>query len=230
MKNGERPIANPYVVLREEFDDWAILFNPDSSGRGFGLTPTGVCLWKLLDGEHPLDALLEEMRAHAEGVPEGASDHIEAFVDELVAEGLAGFGITGRGPEKGSYAPPGESSEVNTLNDESPLKAEGLAPTFTQRRFNVDQGPQPVEKKIPYEKPELIDFQADRRAHGAFGTACTNTGSSATATCSTGHLAAQNCTCGASTLPPTNCATGSYAFSTCGDGSSVGSSSCGTGA
>jgi SynChlorMet cassette protein ScmD len=68
MKDNERPIANPYVVLREEFDDWAILFNPDT-GRGFGLSPTGVYLWKLLDGEHPIDDLFEEIRGHSENVP-----------------------------------------------------------------------------------------------------------------------------------------------------------------
>jgi hypothetical protein len=33
IKNGDKPIANPYVMLREEFDDWAVLFNPDT-GRG----------------------------------------------------------------------------------------------------------------------------------------------------------------------------------------------------
>jgi SynChlorMet cassette protein ScmD len=51
MKNNKTPIANPHVVLREEFDDWAILFDPDS-GRGFGLSPTGAYVWKLLDGKH----------------------------------------------------------------------------------------------------------------------------------------------------------------------------------
>ena len=32
----EKPIANPLIVLREEFDDWAILFDPDT-GDAFGL-------------------------------------------------------------------------------------------------------------------------------------------------------------------------------------------------
>ncbi len=50
MTDDHKPIVNPYVQLREEFDDWAILFNPDT-GRGFGLNPTGVRVWKLLDGE-----------------------------------------------------------------------------------------------------------------------------------------------------------------------------------
>ena len=62
MKNDEKPLADPYVVLREEFDDWAILFNCDT-GRGFGLSPTGVYVWKLLDGEHTTDDLLKEILA-----------------------------------------------------------------------------------------------------------------------------------------------------------------------
>ncbi len=109
MKNGEKPIANPYVVLREEFDDWAVLFNPDT-GHGFGLSPTGVFVWKLLDGERTMEALLKEIRDHATDVPEAASDHIKAFVDQLAVQGLAGFRSAefgrGSGPEKSSFSPP----------------------------------------------------------------------------------------------------------------------------
>ncbi len=65
VKNSEKPIANPSVVLREEFDDWAVLFDPDT-GRGFGLNPTGVYLWKLLDGGHPTDALPKKIRTYAD--------------------------------------------------------------------------------------------------------------------------------------------------------------------
>src|ERR1019366_4826445 len=97
MKNGEKPVANPFVMLREEFDDWAILFNPDT-GRGFGLSPTGVYLWKLLDGEHTIDDLFMEIRHLAEDVPEEAGDDVGAFIDALVAEGLAGFDMNEFGP------------------------------------------------------------------------------------------------------------------------------------
>jgi SynChlorMet cassette protein ScmD len=75
MKNDEKPIANPLVVLREEFDDWAVLFDPDS-GNAFGLSPTGVYLWKLVDGRHTLDALLDKIRGHADNVPEEAGGHV----------------------------------------------------------------------------------------------------------------------------------------------------------
>ncbi len=90
MKNGEKPIANPFVMLREEFDDWAVLFNPDT-GHGFGLNPTGVYLWKLLDGEHSIDDMLEALRRDADGVPLEAGEHLIAFVEELTEQALAGW-------------------------------------------------------------------------------------------------------------------------------------------
>ena len=49
MSNRDKPIRNPYVALREEFNDWAVLFDPDT-GRRFNLSPTGIYVWKLLDG------------------------------------------------------------------------------------------------------------------------------------------------------------------------------------
>jgi SynChlorMet cassette protein ScmD len=75
MKNDEKPIANPVVVLREEFDDWAILFDPDS-GNAFGLSPTGVYMWKHLDGEHTIDEMLTTLRGDAADVPEEAGGHV----------------------------------------------------------------------------------------------------------------------------------------------------------
>jgi hypothetical protein len=38
-------------------------FDPDT-GRGFGLNPTGVYLWKILDGEHTIDGLVEDFFSH----------------------------------------------------------------------------------------------------------------------------------------------------------------------
>ena len=90
MNNDDKPIANPFVMLREEFDDWAILFDPDT-GHGFGLSPTGAFVWKLLDGEHSINALLEVVQSHAENASEEVGEHIGEFLDALVPEGLAGF-------------------------------------------------------------------------------------------------------------------------------------------
>ena len=51
MQDHNKPAANPLIVLREEFEDSAILYNPDS-GSTFGLNPLGVFIWKRLDGHH----------------------------------------------------------------------------------------------------------------------------------------------------------------------------------
>jgi SynChlorMet cassette protein ScmD len=158
MKDDEKPIANPVVVLREEFDDWAVLFDPDS-GNAFGLSPTGVYLWKHLDGKHTLDALLQKIRNHADNVPEGISDHIGAFVDALAAQGLAGFDVAqfglGCGPEKSSSSPP---EEVSAL------------------------------KPFTYELPQLVNLSGEQAAYGAScnttGSQATNTCSTGNLACS----------------------------------------------
>lgn len=86
------PIANPDVVLREEFDDWAVLFDPDS-GDGFGINPVSVFIWKRLDGKHTTEEILAELRQKCEDVPDDAEDHLKDFVKELVERGLAGYEV-----------------------------------------------------------------------------------------------------------------------------------------
>lgn len=201
MRNTDKPRANPFVVLREEFDDWAILFNPDT-GRGFGLSPTGVYVWKLLDGNHTVDALLEELREHTEGVPGEARDDLCVFVDALIAEGLTGLGL-GQ-PDR----------ETPHLENSS--------------RLRVERGGEAKSSK--YEPPRLMDFGVGQSALGRCcspmgtspGGSCSYTGACAGA-CSTGPSA--NSTCGdgssATGYPYGSCQPGSLA-STCGCGNSGG--------
>lgn len=92
MPDTGRPVANPLVVFREEFDDWAVLFDPDS-GNAFGLNPVSVFIWKRLDGRNRLEDILKELRESAEGVPEEAEDHLKEFIGDLVKQGLAGYEI-----------------------------------------------------------------------------------------------------------------------------------------
>lgn len=92
MKENDKPITNPLLVLREEFDDWAILFDPDT-GDGFGLNPVSVFIWKCLDGKHTLQDILKEIHKSCEDVPENAEQEIKAFVDELVGMGYAGHEV-----------------------------------------------------------------------------------------------------------------------------------------
>ena len=92
MTDGSKPIANPQIVLREEFDDWAILFDPDT-GEGYGLNPVSVFVWKLLDGNHTRDSILEGLKESFDEVPEDAADHLSEFIEELSRRGFVGYEI-----------------------------------------------------------------------------------------------------------------------------------------
>lgn len=90
VPNNNKPVANPLVVLREEFDDWAILFDPDT-GDGFGLNPVSVFIWKRLNGQHTIEDILAELRENCEDVPEDAKAYLKDFIQDLVERGLAGY-------------------------------------------------------------------------------------------------------------------------------------------
>jgi SynChlorMet cassette protein ScmD len=92
-----KPVANYGLVLREEFDDWAILFDPDS-GNGFGLNPVSVFVWKRLDGEHTQQQILEAIKQSFDNVPEEAEIHLNEFIQDLLDRGLAGYELAK--PEK----------------------------------------------------------------------------------------------------------------------------------
>jgi len=85
-----KPVANPLIVLREEFDDWAVLFDPDT-GNAFGLNPVGVFIWKRLDGKYAINEILKEQHKNCEDVPKVAESHLKDFVQSLVEQGLAGY-------------------------------------------------------------------------------------------------------------------------------------------
>ena len=90
MPDNDKPVANPLVVLREEFDDWAVLFDPDS-GDAFGLNPTGVFIWKHLDGHRTIQEILREVYENCEEVPKEAEDHLNEFIQGLAGQGLVGY-------------------------------------------------------------------------------------------------------------------------------------------
>ena len=92
MKLANIPIANPIVVLREEFDDYAILFNPDTADA-VGLNPIGVAVWKLLDGKNNLQDILKEVDAEFAEVPETAPEEIQKFIDSLIEHAFAGYEV-----------------------------------------------------------------------------------------------------------------------------------------
>ena len=50
-------MANPEIVFRQEFDDWAVLFGPDSGGT-FGLDFVSAFIWKkFAEGKYRIEEL-----------------------------------------------------------------------------------------------------------------------------------------------------------------------------
>lgn len=91
MKDQDKkPIANPMIVVREELDDWALLFDPDTNDI-FTIDPVSVFIWKRLDGRHSKEDILKELEDNCEGVPDDAQRHIDNFIADLVKRGLAGY-------------------------------------------------------------------------------------------------------------------------------------------
>ena len=90
MKKSDKPITNPLVVLREEFDDWAVLFNPETADA-VGINPVGVVIWKLMDGQRCVEELVKEIENHFADVPDTASEDVTAFVNDLAERGFVGY-------------------------------------------------------------------------------------------------------------------------------------------
>lgn len=85
-----KPIANPVVVLREEFDDWAVLFNPDTADA-VGISPVGVMVWRLLDGQRSLSDITGVITDCFSNVPENVEEDVAGYIDDLMERGYVGF-------------------------------------------------------------------------------------------------------------------------------------------
>ena len=90
MNQTDRPIANPVVVLREEFDDWAVLFNPDTADA-VGTNPVGVAVWKRMDGKSSIEEIASEIKNSFADTPEAVFEEIVAFIDKLAENGFVGL-------------------------------------------------------------------------------------------------------------------------------------------
>jgi len=88
MNTDTKPVPNPVVVLREEDDAWAILFNPDT-GDAVGINPVGVQIWKLMDGSDDVGTITRELVARYQDAPETVADEVGTFVDQLCEGGFA---------------------------------------------------------------------------------------------------------------------------------------------
>ena len=89
----QKPIINPVVVLRKEFDDWAVLFNPDTA-EAVGINPVGVAIWELLTADRSMDDIVENIRQDFADVPGSAADEVQSFINDLTERGFVGFEVS----------------------------------------------------------------------------------------------------------------------------------------
>jgi SynChlorMet cassette protein ScmD len=92
MNQTDRPIVNPVVVLREEFDDWAVLFNPDTADA-MGTNPIGVAVWKRMDGKRSIEDIVSEIKDSFQDAPDASSKEIAVFINTLAEKGFVGLEV-----------------------------------------------------------------------------------------------------------------------------------------
>lgn len=92
MDHNRIPIINPVAVLRDEFDDWAVIFNPDTADAA-GINPVGVMIWKLIDGQRNIENIISEVRASFEDASESITNDVEVFLNDLEEKGFVGYDL-----------------------------------------------------------------------------------------------------------------------------------------
>jgi len=76
------------VVIREEFDDWALLFDPDT-GVICGVNPVGVQVWKMIDGKRTVQDISMMIRDSFPDAPDTVEDDVTDFMKEITVKGYA---------------------------------------------------------------------------------------------------------------------------------------------
>ncbi len=77
----------PDIVLREELDSWALLFNP-ANGGVVGISPVGVALWQLLDHHNTASGMACALRERCDDVPAEVENHVAEYLQMLSKRGF----------------------------------------------------------------------------------------------------------------------------------------------
>lgn len=85
-------IRNPSVVVRNDFDDISILFDP-KSGKAYGINRIGELIWQVLKDKKTIEALISQVKENCEEVSDTVDLEIREFLDQLEKNGLIGRSI-----------------------------------------------------------------------------------------------------------------------------------------
>jgi hypothetical protein len=90
MNESKRYLANPDVSCREEGQDGALLFNPDTDGM-MVVNPTGLLIWQTLKEPRSPQEIIRHLLDACEGVPtDQVGGDVEEFLEVLLPGGFVG--------------------------------------------------------------------------------------------------------------------------------------------
>ncbi len=78
------------IVLREEADDWGVLFDPDT-GNSVALNPVAISMFKAMRKGQDIDSVISVIHEEYEEVPETLDQDIVDLIETLAQGGFIGF-------------------------------------------------------------------------------------------------------------------------------------------
>lgn len=80
----------PNVVLREEADDWGLLFDADT-GNTVALNPVAVCMFKAMQKAQDVESVKAAIFAEYDEIPETLAENIHELIEQLTEYSFLGF-------------------------------------------------------------------------------------------------------------------------------------------
>lgn len=88
-RDSSRYWANPGVVCQEGSDGWAVLINSDTVDS-LALNPTGLAVWRLVNGRRSAMQIAAAVRRHFHDVPGSVTNDVINLLDILAEDGFIG--------------------------------------------------------------------------------------------------------------------------------------------
>ena len=82
LRSTDRLVRSPEAVLRDDFEDAAVLFHPHTA-EALALSAVGVAIWKALDGRRTLGQVAAKVAAECDAPPEAVLEDTIAFAAHL---------------------------------------------------------------------------------------------------------------------------------------------------
>lgn len=82
-----KPKSKPGVEIQDLPDGSALLYDTDSA-TAYPVTETAAAAWKAFDGEHSVDAVVDQLETRFDAARETIAADVEKLIADLQARGL----------------------------------------------------------------------------------------------------------------------------------------------